>query len=223
MIGIILLDTQFPRLIGDIGNPNTFPFPVLYEKVKGAIPSRVIKKKDEALLPLFIEAANLLKYRGARAITTSCGFLAIWQKKIAAAVEIPVLTSSLIQIPWVYAMVGEKGRLGVMTIDAHFLTKDHFIGVNAYTIPLVVRGMREEGEFYRVFAMNQPDLNYVKAENEVIEEVSHLVKEHPDIKALILECSNMSVFRKAIRRVIQIPLFDHLSLIHYLWSSLKDV
>lgn len=222
MIGIILLDTQFPRLIGDIGNRETFSFPVLYEKVEGAFPLKLIKEKDKTLLPRFIEAARSLINRGAQAITTSCGFLALWQKEIASVLRVPVFTSSLIQIPWVYEMVGRRGRIGVMTIDASSLTKDHLKGVSAEAIPLVIRGVRREGEFYRVFAMNHQDLDYSKAEQEVVGEVSNLVKENRDLSAIILECTNMSVFRKAIRKEIGIPLFDHLSLMDYVWSSLKE-
>ncbi len=222
MIGIILLDTQFPRLIGDIGNKETFTFPVIYEKVDGAFPSRLIQERDPALLPRFIAAARSLVSRGAQAITTSCGFLALWQEEIASTVGVPVFTSSLIQIPWVYEMMGRKGRIGVMTIDARSLTKDHLKGVHAEAIPLVIRGMKRGGEFYRVFAMNHRDLDYSKAEKEIVEEVSNLVKENRDLSAIVLECTNMSVFRKAIRREIRIPLFDHLSLMDYVWSSLKE-
>jgi len=222
MIGIILLDTRFPRLIGDIGNRETFSFPVLYEKVEGASPVRLIRERDRTLLPRFIEAARSLIGRGARAITTSCGFLALWQKEIASAVRVPVFTSSLIQIPWVYEMMGRKGKIGVMTIDAHSLTEDHLKAVHADSIPLVIHGIRREGEFYRVFAMDHPDLDYPKAEKEIGEEVSKLTKENPDLTAMILECTNLSVFKKAIRKESGIPLFDHLTLMDYVWSSLKE-
>ena len=122
MIGIILLDTRFPRLLGDVGNPKTFPFPVLYEKVHGALPSRVVMERDSSLLFPFIEAAKALERRGAMAITTSCGFLAIWQKEMASAVNVPLFTSSLIQIPWAYELMGRRGRIGVLTADRDSFT-----------------------------------------------------------------------------------------------------
>lgn len=222
MIGIILLNTQFPRLIGDIGNRETFSYPVIYEKVEEASPSRLIKERDWTILPNFIEAARSLVNRGAQAITTSCGLLAIWQKEIASAVKVPVFTSSLIQIPWIYEMMGRRGRVGVMTIDAEALTKDHLKGVNAEAVPLLIRGMRRDGEFYRVFVLNHRDLDYSKAEREIVEEVSKLLKEVQDLTAILLECTNMSIFRKAIRKEIRIPLFDHLTLMDYVWSGLRE-
>lgn len=221
MIGIILLDTCFPRLPCDIGNPATFPFPVLYEKVDGALPSRVVRKRDPSLLLPFIEAAKTLERRGATAITTSCGFLAIWQKEMASAVRVPLFTSSLIQIPWAYELVGRRGRIGILTAERDSLTIDHLKGVRAEGVPSVIRGMKPDGEFHRIYVSNSPDLNYPKVEREVAQEASELVKEHSDISALVLECTNMAVFRKALRETLKIPVFDILTLTHYIHSSLQ--
>lgn len=104
-VGIILLNTRFPRIPGDIGNAGTFGFPVLYSVVEDASPHRVVREKAEGLLEPFIAAARGLVEEGARAITTSCGFLAIFQPEIAASVPVPVFTSSLIQLPMVHRML----------------------------------------------------------------------------------------------------------------------
>src|SRR5450830_1704998 len=101
LIGIIMLDTVFPRIPGDVGNATTFPFPVRYKRVNGASVKRVVKEADPQLLQPFIEAAQELEMEGVKAITTSCGFLVMFQKQIADAVKIPVLTSSLLQVPFV--------------------------------------------------------------------------------------------------------------------------
>ena len=58
-LGILMLDTRFPRIQGDIGNASTFPFPVRYAKVPGASPRRVVKEGDPSLLGPFIEAARV--------------------------------------------------------------------------------------------------------------------------------------------------------------------
>ena len=220
MIGIILLDTKFPRLLGDIGNPETFPFPVGYEKVEGAIPARIIKDRDPLLLLPFLEAAKNLEKRGAKAITTTCGFLSIWQKEMASAVSIPVLTSSLIQVPWAYQMAGRRGRVGVLTAEAPSLTAKHFEGVGAKDIPIKVRGMDPHGEFHRIYVENQMDMNQPKAEREVISEITALIDENPDVTTIVLECTNLSVFRKAIREKVNLPLFDIFTLVHFIRASL---
>jgi aspartate/glutamate racemase len=203
-----------------VGNPKTFPFPVIYEKVEGAIPLRVVKGRDEYLLPSFIEGAKALQRRGVKAITTSCGFLAIWQKEIASAVDIPVFTSSLLQVPWVYQITGRRGRIGILTADVSSLTEVHFEGVGASGIPMVVRGLNPEGEFYRVYIGNSPNIDVSKAGREMVAEVSALMNEHPDISGLVLECANMPVFGKAVRDVVKVPVFDIVTLTNYIWSSI---
>lgn len=221
MIGIILLDTLFPRLLGDIGNPETFPFPVLFEKVHGALPSRVVMERDSSLLLPFIEAAKALEKRGASMITTSCGFLAVWQKEMASAVGVPLFTSSLIQIPWAYELMGRRGRIGVLTADRDSFTTDLLKGVDAEGIPSVIRGMKPDSEFHRIYVRNRPDLDFSRVEREVVAEASALVGDNSDVSAVVLECTNMAVFRKALRETVTMPAFDILTLIHFIHSSLK--
>lgn len=97
-LGILMLDTKFPRIPGDIGNPDTFSFPVQKLMVKGADPKRVVQEGDPALLEPFLSAAAELERAGVSAITTSCGFLAMFQQELAARVKIPVFASSLLQV-----------------------------------------------------------------------------------------------------------------------------
>src|SRR5437667_11416092 len=82
-VGVLMLDTRFPRIPGDIGNASTFDFPVRYLRVAGASPDRVVRGDGRALLPLFVEGARSLEREGVRAITTSCGFLARFQEELA--------------------------------------------------------------------------------------------------------------------------------------------
>ena len=98
-VGILVLDTRFPRIAGDIGNAGTFDFPVLYHPVRGASSDRVVRRPDRDLLPLFVEGARALERAGVGAITTSCGFLARFQAELADAVTVPVFTSSLMAAP----------------------------------------------------------------------------------------------------------------------------
>ena len=129
-VGIIMLDTKFPRVPGDIGNAGTFPFPVVYESVKGANPTRVVLESDPALIQPFIEAGRELCRRGVRFIVTSCGFLAVFHREFSQAMDVPVLTSSLIQVSLVHAAVG-FGTVGVLTANSRALTKKHFEAVGA--------------------------------------------------------------------------------------------
>src|SRR4029434_535796 len=98
-VGILMLDTHFPRIPGDMGNATTFPFPVRYHRVPGAEPDLVVRRGAAALLPAFVERARALEREGAGAITTNCGFLSKFQREMSAAVAVPVFTSSLLLVP----------------------------------------------------------------------------------------------------------------------------
>src|SRR5690606_23969646 len=97
-VGILMLATRFARIPGDVGNAATWPFPVLWEVVPGADPQRVVHDGARGLLPAFVDGARRLASRGACLVTTSCGFLALFQSELAAAVDVPVATSALLQV-----------------------------------------------------------------------------------------------------------------------------
>src|ERR1700760_4351887 len=120
-LGILMLEARFPRIPGDMGNATTWPFPVLYRVVKGATPERVVLQGAAGLLPDFLDAAAELVGFGAEAITTNCGFLSLFQQELAAHVQVPVATSSLMQVPWVQATLPAGKRVGVITVSASSL------------------------------------------------------------------------------------------------------
>src|SRR5712691_11794663 len=127
-VGILMLDTQFPRIPGDMGNAATFDFPVLYHRVAGASPDRVVRRGQRELLPAFVEGARSLEREGVRAVTTNCGFLAKFQAELAAAVSIPVFTSSLMLVPLVQRMLPPGRAVGILTVNASSLGAAHLAG-----------------------------------------------------------------------------------------------
>src|SRR3989475_5934874 len=116
-VGILILDTRFPRILGDVGNAATFPFPVRYHRVSGATPDLVVRRGAEGLLPAFVQGARALEGEGVGAITTSCGFLAKYQQELAAAVRVPVFTSSLLMVPLVHRLLPAGRRERIKTVD----------------------------------------------------------------------------------------------------------
>ena len=82
-VGVLMLETRFPRILGDVGNAATWPFPVLYKIVPGATPDQVVRQQAEGLKQAFIEAAQGLVAAGVDGITTNCGFLSLFQDELA--------------------------------------------------------------------------------------------------------------------------------------------
>ena len=71
MLGLLMLQTRFPRPPGDIGHPSTFTFPVRRVVVQGASPAAVVRGRDPVLIEPFVAAARNLVRDGAVAIGTS--------------------------------------------------------------------------------------------------------------------------------------------------------
>jgi hypothetical protein len=90
-VGVLMLDTHFQRFPGDIGNGSTWSFPVQCRVVRGASPDQVVHQQGAGLLEPFIQAAEELIAMGVSGITTSCGFLALFQKELAAALPVPCM------------------------------------------------------------------------------------------------------------------------------------
>jgi Asp/Glu/hydantoin racemase len=220
-LGILMLEARFPRIPGDMGNGQTWPFPVLYKVVSGASPEKVVLNGARGLLPDFIEAAKDLVRLGAEAITTNCGFLSLFQKELAAAVAVPVATSSLMQVPWVQSTLPPGKRVGIVTISGSTLTPAH---LEAAGVPLDVPMIGTEGgrEFFRVLIKaEKDDMDVSLAERDIIEAGKALVERHPEIGAIVLECTNMPPYAAALRAEVGLPVYDIYSMVNWFHAGLR--
>jgi Asp/Glu/hydantoin racemase len=220
-LGILMLEARFPRIPGDMGNAATWPFPVLYRVVKGASPERVVLQQADGLLDTFLAAAADLVSQGAEAITTNCGFLALFQRELAAHVRVPVATSSLLQVPWVQATLPPGRRVGVITVSAASLTPRHLeaAGVPADT-PFI--GTENGQEFFRVLIRGEKqDMDVALAARDILEAGRALMARYPDIGAIVLECTNMPPYAHALREALGVPVFDIYSLITWWHAGIR--
>ena len=222
-VGILMLDTRFPRIVGDMGNARTFPFAVRYQRVGGASPDRVVRRGAEGLLPAFIDGARALEREGVGAITTNCGFLVKYQRELATAVAVPVFTSSLLLVPLVHRMLPSGRRVGIMTVNAATLGPEHLDGAGiGQEIPLAVAGLETEKEFTRVMLGDELELDVDVAREEHVRVARRLMTDHADIGAIVLECTNMPPYARDIQRVTGVPVFDIVSLVSLVHGSLTD-
>jgi hypothetical protein len=220
-IGILVLDTVFPRIPGDIGHAGTFPFPVLYHKVRNASPSRVVREGDPALLDGFIQGARTLEAAGVLAITTSCGFLAMFQRQLAEAVRVPVFTSALQMVPLVSRMLAPDRAVGILTVEGRALGPRHLAGAGiTEDVPVVIWGLERGQAFTPVLLDNELELDVEAARRENVEAARELVERHPEVGAIVLECTNMPPYAAAIREATGLPVFDITTLIRMVHAAL---
>jgi hypothetical protein len=215
-----MLDTKWPRPPGDTGNAHTWPFPVIYKVVPGASARVVIHEQGKGLGQAFLDAAAALVREGADGITTTGGFLAIFQDQLAAHVKVPVASSSLLQIPLVQRLLPAGKRVGVLSVHGDRITPDHWKAVGA-ALDTPVMGTEGGREFTRVLLNDEMEMDYEKAEQDILEAGEKLLKKHPEVGALVLETHNMGPYSRALNDLLRIPVYDVCTLVRWFQSGLE--
>ena len=218
-VGILMLEARFPRIPGDMGNAGTWPFPVLYKVVSGASPRRVVCDKAVGLLGEFLGAAEELVRLGADGITTTCGSRSLYQREIAAHVGVPVATSSLMQVPFIERVLPPGKRVGVLTISAASLTEEHLRAAGADPATPVV-GTDNGSEFTRAIINDEERLDVAAAERDILAAGDALVANHNGIGALLLECTNMVPYARALSERLRLPVFSIYTFVTWFQSGL---
>src|SRR5260221_4996589 len=197
MLGILTLDTAFPRIPGDVGAAETFPFPVRRVVVAGAFVDDVVHRADDALLPQFVRAAMTLADAGCIGIATTCGFLVRWQRELAAAVPVPVLTSALLQLPLVQQCLPQHRRVGVITYSTADLAPAALEAAGADP-STPIEGVDPDGYFANTIRHGTDHLDRDRMADDVVSAARRLASAHADLGAIVLECANMPPYRTAI-------------------------
>jgi hypothetical protein len=211
-LGVLMLDTRFPRILGDIGNPATFDFPVRYAVVPGASARRVVRESDPALLQPFVDAARELVAQGAAAIATSCGFLVRFQDALQAAVAAPVWTSSLLLVPEIQAQLPAGRTVGIVTVDAGAFGAAHLQAAGARS-DTPFEGLEPGCAFQRCLLDDEPGFDADAARAATVAAATRLVARRPDVAAIVLECTNMPPYAEAVRRATGLPVHDIVGLL----------
>ncbi|MBO0826540.1 MAG: hypothetical protein J2P24_02045 [Streptosporangiales bacterium] len=223
-VGVLLLDNRLPRPRGDVGNARTFDFPVAYAVIPGADTARVVERRAAGLADNARDTARALVRLGARAISTCCGFLAIVQRELADIVDVPVATSSLVQIPLVLQTLRSDQRVAVLTVNASTLTGDHFAGVgvtDAHLARVTVVGLEDTEHFNPVIMGEVHHLDRDRAQREVVAAATAAVQQDDRIGAFVFECTNLPPYADAVRASTGRPVWDATSLIRWLQSGVR--
>ena len=212
-IGVLVVDNPFPRIPGDIANATTYPFPVRFKVVeKIYVKDIVCEKPDQSVCKRYIEEAQALEKEGIRAITTSCGYLSYFQDEIAEALNIPVFTSSLIQVPMVSKMLGKNSRIGIICANGQVLTKTHLqkSGIDDST-PVAVVGL---DKYWSMVRGQDPEKRQNGWDRALSTVGKQMVSQNPDLGAFVLECTNFPPGSAALQEATGLPVFDIVTLIY---------
>jgi hypothetical protein len=200
--GVLMLDTQFPRWQGDIGCPDGWPVELRYQKVKGMFPKEIVRSSETLqkhdVLPFFVRAAEDLISQGVGGITTSCGFLILLQNELQSRLPVPVITSSLLLLP---KLLADNATVGVLTLDELALGDAHFLAAGVLQKDLSrlrIQGVAPSEEFASAIMQNRLHMNFDAAQRSVVSAAVSLQKKSPELRHVVLECTNIPPYAKAI-------------------------
>lgn len=219
-IGVLKLDTAFERFIGDIGNPRSLPYPTILETVAGATATRITSLTDDQMLGPFIEAGHRLIARGADAITTTCGFLALYQRELAASLPVPVATSSLLQVAFAEAVLPKGKRAGVLTFNASNLGPKHLAAAGAPADTPIV-GLDQASPMFTDILGKGPPTSNAEREETSLAAARELQRCVPNLGAVVVECTNIAPYSAAISQALGVPVFDTITLVEWLATAVR--
>jgi hypothetical protein len=226
-LGIIILDDVYPGFPGDVRNASAYPFPIQYEIATGVDIHRLVREEDKSpCLEPILRAARKLEDMGCRAIVAECGYFAYFQREVAASVGVPVFMSSLLQVPLAQQAIGPERVVGILMAEVKYLTDHHLeaVGIQLGS-NYVAGGAMDEGqceEFNHLWTdelrTDPPSAVYEKAEREFVGGATEFFHRHPDMGAMVLECTGFQPFARALQREIDVPVFSYGTLLDYAYS-----
>lgn len=229
-LGIMVLDDAYPGFPGDVRNASAFPYPIQYEIAAGVDNYNLVWEQDKTpCREPILSAAKKLEQMGCKAIAAECGYFAYFQKDVAGYVDVPVFMSSLLQVPFIQQLIGPQKTVGIVCAQKRFLTDTHLttVGINLES-NFIIAGAQDEyscPEFDNLWDPEKrpeiPEIYYDKAEKDMINVCKNFYSANPDIGAIMLECTGMQPFARAVQQAVDLPIFSWGTLLDYAYSVIS--
>jgi len=219
-IGILMIACSNPFPPGDVGNACTYQYPVLYETIYDVTIDSLVNEGDRSMASAVVAAARKLRDYGVKAITSDCGYMLLFQREVAAALDIPVMLSSLLQLPFIASTLAPSASIGVICANKERLLPA--LLEEAYPHPtraLQIVGLEDAPAFRYAILDEKGALDTEKVEKEVVSRAVKLVEENPEIGAILLECSNLPPYAAAVQNATGRHVFDFITMIDYMQAA----
>ena len=216
-VGVVVMDTHVPYPPGSPMNARTFDFPVTYEVVPGAtLDALIYAPQFEALKERFIQAGRDLVSKGVRTVVGGCGFMVLFQRELAESLRVPVYSSSLMQLPLIAQSLASTSFIGIITASGPSLTPKHMeIACAGLPIRYVISGLEERPAFKSAVHDQSGTLDFAAVQADVVAEAVALQQSHPDVAAILLECTDLPPYADAVAEATGLPVYDITTLINW--------
>jgi Asp/Glu/hydantoin racemase len=220
-LGVLVMKSRVPCIPGSVSNASTYPYPVIHRVVEGLDVQRLVREADPTLLEPILREARELERAGVSAISSDCGYMALFQKQVAAQLSVPVCLTSLLQVPFIHSLLPASKRVGIVVADSRSLRPQALeaVGVTP-SMGVVIAGMEGQPAFDSAIMEENGTLDSDAIEEELISVCQELLKKHPDVGALLLECSEFPAYSAAVQAAVGRPVFDFMTMLDYVHGSL---
>jgi len=224
-VGILQLPANIPMLPGDMGNPTTFNFPVLYELIEEIDPFWVLADKPHpVVMEKVIAACKRLTMQGVTTIIGNCGFFANYQPEVAVSLDpgVQFFNGSLMQVPMLLNSVGSNKKVGVLTANKELLMPSPAfknVGVSDEDMKRVVVYGNENGTEMKRITEETGKFSPKALEQELVALATKMITEHPDVGALVLECTEFPPYAHAIQNAIRRNVWDFVTMTNFMHAG----
>ena len=218
-IGIIAIDLEYPKLPGNVVNASTYDFPVLYEKVSFEI--EALFRGDEEIKEGIVNAAKKLEAEGVRAIIGACGFFAHFQEDVKEAVNVPVYLSSLCQLPSIKVGLRKGQKIAVIAASGESVTDGLLSAVGGSMDDIEVFDVGSMESFAPI-RWGRHTLDNGRLTDDMRALGARIREEHPEVGAILLECSDLPPYAWAVQEGSGLPVYDFITLINWVERSVAQ-
>lgn len=218
-VGIICIKLDYPKIPGNVVNAQTFPFPVVYEVLDFEIER--LFEGDPTLEQLVLNAAKKLEGAGVKAIVGACGYFAHFQQSVANAVDVPVYMSSLCQLPMIRMGCGTDGEIGVLCANGESLDEKILSQIGESAEGLVIEDVSKLDSFAAI-RWGKDVLDNAALASDLADLAAQMRKDRPNMKAVLLECSDLPPYAYDIQQACGLPVYDFITLIEWAARSVTQ-
>lgn len=225
-LGVLRLDIEYTPHPGDVAYPQSFAYPVYYRVVKGLSYDMCKEKLSPAMEEELEAAIKFLDDLGVSGITCDCNLGLLFQEKAAQLTKRMVFMSPLAQLPAVSAAFGKTEQILLVTgweneFEPCLDVIESMCKINPRETRFVVAGCQDIKEF-KDYVMKPSKPGKAELTQGLLAVIRKKREENPKIRAIVVECTALSVFADDVRADSGLPVFDIMTMCDLFMNGRMD-
>jgi Asp/Glu/hydantoin racemase len=218
-VGVIVRESHYPLIPGNMQNARTFDFPVLFGVVPRVTTDELCTGSPELGARVIATGHELLK-QGVKAIAGACGSFAHFQSRAASSFKVPTAMSVMVQVPFLLSMLPKDRKLAIVFASARAFTDQlrRECSIADADLSRIVITEAIALQAFRDFTGSPSHFDVAALESQLCEHTVKLMRADPSISMIVLQCSDLPPFACSIQRAVRCPVVDGSLLVRWLQS-----